>query len=91
MIGFCRTPKRLRAAINTAASSVVVSHTDDPDIRTGAKFKPLGLQVAAGVPLMCGEGDDFSTFRLGLFGLDKLADVDGTVARLETRLARLQR
>jgi hypothetical protein len=70
---------------------VVVSYTDDPDIRTGAKFKPLGLQVAAGVPLMCGEAADFSTFRLGLFGLDKLADVDGSVARLETRLAQLQR
>lgn len=79
------------AAEGFAASSVVVSHTDDPDIRTGAKFKPVGLQVAAGVPLMCGEGEDFSTFRLGLFGLDKLADVDGTVARLETRLAQLQR
>ena len=39
------------------------------------------MQVAAGVPLMCGEGDDFSTFRIGLFGLDKLADVDGTVRR----------
>ncbi len=79
------------AADGFAASSVVVSHTDDPDIRTGAKFKPLGLQVAAGVPLRCGEGADFSTFRLGLFGLDKLGDVDGTVARLETRLAQLQR
>ncbi len=42
-----------------------------------------GVQVAAGVPLMCGEGDDFSTFRVGLFGLDKLTDVDGTVGRLE--------
>ena len=48
-----------------------------------------GMQVAAGVPLMCGEGDDFSTFRVGLFGLDKLTDVDGTVARLEAHLGRL--
>ena len=79
------------AADGFAASSVVVSHTDDPDIKSGAKFKPLGLQVAPGVPLRCGEGADFSTFRLGLFGLDKLGDVDGTVARLETRLAQLQR
>ena len=46
------------------------------------------MQVAAGVPLMCGEGDDFSTFRIGLFGLDKLADVDGTVGRLEASLRR---
>ena len=70
-----------------AAPSVVVVHTDDPDIKSGAKFKAGGMQVAAGVPLMCGEGDDFSTFRVGLFGLDKLTDVDGAVARLETHLA----
>ncbi len=69
-----------------AAPSVVVSFTDDPEIRSGAKFKQAGIQVAAGVPLMCGEGDDFSTFRLGLFGLDKLGDIDGTVARLEAHL-----
>jgi aspartate aminotransferase-like enzyme len=69
-----------------AAPSVVVSFTDDPDIRSGAMFKQRGVQVAAGVPLMCGEGDDFSTFRLGLFGLDKLTDVDGTVERLQARL-----
>ena len=65
---------------------MVVAHTDDPEIRSGAKFKAGGLQVAAGVPLMCGERDDFSTFRIGLFGLDKLGDVDGTVARLEAHL-----
>ncbi|HET8767976.1 MAG TPA: alanine--glyoxylate aminotransferase family protein [Pedococcus sp.] len=76
------------AADGFAAPSVVVSFTDDPEIRTGAKFKQQGVQVAAGVPLMCGEGDDFSTFRLGLFGLDKLTDVDGTVERLAAHLAR---
>ncbi len=69
-----------------AAPSVVVAFTDDPEIRSGAKFKQRGVQVAAGVPLMCGEGDDFSTFRVGLFGLDKLTDVDGTVERLEAHL-----
>jgi len=74
------------AADGFAAPSVVVSFTDDPDIRSGARFKQRGMQVAAGVPLMCGEGDDFSTFRVGLFGLDKLTDVDGTVARLEAHL-----
>ena len=74
------------AAEGFAAPSVVVSYTDDPDIRSGAKFKQRGMQVAAGVPLMCGEGDDFSTFRVGLFGLDKLTDVDGTVERLEAHL-----
>jgi aspartate aminotransferase-like enzyme len=74
-----------------AAPSVVVAFTDDPAIRSGAKFRQVGVQVAAGVPLMCGEGDSFSTFRIGLFGLDKLADVDGTVERLETRLDQLDR
>ena len=74
------------AAEEFAAPSVVVSFTDDPDIRSGAKPKQRGIQVAAGVPLMCGEGDDFSTFRVGLFGLDKLGDVDGTVERLEAHL-----
>lgn len=77
------------AAEGFAAPTVVVSYTDDPGIKSGASFKPLGLQVAAGVPLMCGEGEDFSTFRIGLFGLDKLGDVDGAVARLETALGRL--
>ncbi|MFC7495368.1 MULTISPECIES: aminotransferase class V-fold PLP-dependent enzyme [unclassified Nocardioides] len=76
------------AADGFAAPSVVVSYTDDPGIRSGARLKEHGIQVAAGVPLMCGEGDDFSTFRIGLFGLDKLTDVDGTVERLEARLAR---
>ncbi len=74
------------AAEGFAAPSVVVSFADDPEIRTGAKFKRGGMQVAAGVPLMCGERDDFSTFRLGLFGLDKLTDVDGTVKRLAAHL-----
>ena len=69
-----------------AAPSVVVAFTDDPDVRSGAKFKAQGIQVAAGVPLMCGEGDDFSTFRVGLFGLDKLTDVDGAVERLKAHL-----
>lgn len=74
------------AAPEFASPSVVVVHTDDPDIKSGAKFKAGGVQIAAGVPLMCGERDDFSTFRLGLFGLDKLGDVDGTVARFEAHL-----
>ena len=74
------------AADRFAAPSVVVAFTDDPEVRSGAKFKQRGVQVAAGVPLMCGEGDDFSTFRVGLFGLDKLTDVEGTVARLEAHL-----
>ena len=76
------------AAPEYAAASVVVVHTDDPGLRSGEKFVSAGLQAAAGVPLMCGEPEGFSTFRLGLFGLDKWADVDGTVARLAERLDR---
>ncbi len=75
------------AAEGFAAPSVVVAYTDDAEIRSGAKFKQVGMQVAAGVPLMCGEPDDFSTFRIGLFGLDKLSDVDGTAERLAAHLA----
>ncbi|MBB2985489.1 alanine--glyoxylate aminotransferase family protein [Terracoccus luteus] len=78
------------AADDVAAASVVVLHTDDPDLRSGAGLKSVGLQVAAGVPLKCDEPDDYASFRLGLFGLDKLGDVDGTVARLEQGLERLE-
>ncbi|MCO5120833.1 MAG: aminotransferase class V-fold PLP-dependent enzyme [Burkholderiaceae bacterium] len=77
------------AAPGFEAPGVVVSYTDDPDIRSGKKFLGLGLQTAAGVPLQCDEPADFSTFRLGLFGLDKLHDVDGTVGRLEEALVKI--
>lgn len=77
------------AAAEFASPTVVVVHTTDPELKTGAKFKQTGLQVAAGVPLHCGERDDFSSFRLGLFGLDKLDDVAGTVARLAEALSRV--
>ncbi|MCX7897275.1 MAG: aminotransferase class V-fold PLP-dependent enzyme [Rhodocyclaceae bacterium] len=77
------------AAPGFEAPGVVVSYTDDAEIQNGKKFAALGLQIAAGVPLMCGEGADFSTFRIGLFGLDKLADVDGTVSLLARALERL--
>ncbi|GAB1479991.1 aminotransferase class V-fold PLP-dependent enzyme [Paracoccaceae bacterium] len=70
------------AAPGYQAPGVVVSYTDDADVQNGSKFKALGMQIAAGVPLQVGEGEGFRTFRLGLFGLDKLADVEATVARL---------
>ena len=70
------------AADGFGAPGVVVSYTADPDIQTGKRFAAEGMQIAAGVPLQCDEPADFRTFRLGLFGLDKLYDVDGTVARL---------
>ncbi|WP_439140683.1 aminotransferase class V-fold PLP-dependent enzyme [Planktotalea sp.] len=70
------------AADGYGAPGVVVSYTDDPAIQNGSKFSALGMQIAAGVPLQCDEPEDFRTFRLGLFGLDKLYDVDGTMTRL---------
>ncbi|AXT28515.1 alanine--glyoxylate aminotransferase family protein [Ruegeria sp. AD91A] len=71
------------AADGFGAPGVVVSYTSDPEIQNGRKFAALGMQIAAGVPLQCDEPEGFSTFRLGLFGLDKLYDVDGTIARLK--------
>ncbi len=71
------------AAEGFQAPGVVVSYTADGDVQNGAKFRAQGLQIAAGVPLQVGEGAEFKTFRIGLFGLDKLKDVPGTVARLE--------
>ena len=74
------------AAEGFQAPGVVVSYTDDTGIKTGKKFAEVGVQIAAGVPLRCDEPEDFQTFRLGLFGLDKLQNIDRTVARLEEAL-----
>ena len=64
------------AADGYHAPGVVVSYTTDKEIHNGSKFKDIGMQIAAGVPLQCDEGEDYQTFRLGLFGLDKLKDID---------------
>ncbi|MGK0269691.1 MAG: aspartate aminotransferase-like enzyme [Cocleimonas sp.] len=74
------------AAEGFGAPGVVVSYTQDRDVQTGKKFGAVGMQIAAGVPLMCDEREDYKTFRLGLFGLDKLMNVDRTVASLEAAL-----
>ncbi len=71
------------AAKGFQAPGVVVSYTDDPEIQNGKKFLDIGFQIAAGVPLQCDEPEDFQTFRLGLFGLDKLHNIDRTVESLE--------
>ncbi|MFT4013115.1 MAG: aminotransferase class V-fold PLP-dependent enzyme [Paracoccus sp. (in: a-proteobacteria)] len=71
------------AADGFAAPGVVVCHTDDPEVQSGRKFLAEGYQIAAGVPLQVGEGEGFRTFRIGLFGLDKLKDVEATLARLK--------
>ncbi|MBQ0930513.1 aminotransferase class V-fold PLP-dependent enzyme [Ideonella alba] len=77
------------AAPGYQAPGVVVSYTEDPGIQNGSKFIAQGLQTAAGVPLQCDEGADFKTFRLGLFGLDKLANVERSVASLAAALDRI--
>ena len=74
------------AADGYGAPGVVVSYTDDPAIQNGSKFAAEGMQIAAGVPLMCDEPEDYKSFRLGLFGLDKLHDVDGAVTKLRKAL-----
>jgi aspartate aminotransferase-like enzyme len=71
------------AAPGFQSPGVVVSYTSDPDIQSGKKFLHEGMQIAAGVPLQCDERTDFRTFRLGLFGLEKLQNVDQTVANLK--------
>ena len=76
------------AAAGFEAPGVVVVYTDEPSVKNGSRFMAEGVQVAAGVPLMVGEGDGFSTVRFGLFGLDKLADIPGTVQRLESALVK---
>ncbi len=77
------------AAPGFEAPGVVVCYTDDPGIKSGAKFAEQGLQTAAGVPLMCDEPEDFQTFRVGLFGLDKLHNVDRSVANLANALDKI--
>ena len=74
------------AADGYQAPGVVVCYTTDDSVQNGKKFVEQGLQIAAGVPLQCDEPADYKTFRLGLFGIDKLNDVDGTVARFKTAL-----
>ncbi|MEM8579682.1 MAG: aminotransferase class V-fold PLP-dependent enzyme [Pseudomonadota bacterium] len=77
------------AADGFGAPGVVVVYTDDADLHSGKKFAAQGMQVAAGVPLQCDEPADFQTFRIGLFGLDKLYDVNAAVSRLEQVLEKV--
>ena len=77
------------AAEGFKAPGVVVNYTTEPTMQNGSAFAALGMQAAAGVPLMVDEPADFKTFRLGLFGLDKLHNVDRTVKNLEDVLNKL--
>lgn len=75
------------AAAGFEAPGVVVSYTDDSAVQNGSKFSSQGMQIAAGVPLQCDEPEDFRTFRLGLFGLDKLKNVDRAVDQIRDALS----
>lgn len=77
------------AADGFGAPGVIVSYTSNDEIKSGKKFADLGLQIAAGVPLQCDEGPDFKTFRLGLFGLDKLKNIDRTITTLAQALDKI--
>jgi aspartate aminotransferase-like enzyme len=77
------------AAEGFEAPGVVVMYTKDPGVQNGSKFSAEGMQIAAGVPLRCDEPSDFQTFRLGLFGLDKLYDVDTAVAKFKGTLEKV--
>jgi aspartate aminotransferase-like enzyme len=77
------------AADGFKAPGVVVSYTTDTGMHNSKKFLALGLQTAAGVPLQCDEPADFMTFRIGLFGLEKLHNVDRTVGQLADALDRM--
>jgi aspartate aminotransferase-like enzyme len=78
------------AAPGFDAPGVVVSYTTDADIHSSKKFRELGLQTAAGVPLQCDEPADFRSWRIGLFGLDKLQNIDRTLRHLEGALAQIR-
>lgn len=77
------------AAEGFQAPGVVVSYTSDPEIQSGKKFLALGLQTAAGVPLQCDEPPGFMSFRLGLFGLEKLHNPERTEQNLARALDQL--
>ena len=77
------------AAEGFKAPGVVVNYTTDSAMQNGSAFAAQGMQAAAGVPLMVDEPADFKTFRIGLFGLDKLHNVDRTVANLEAVIDKL--
>jgi len=78
------------AADGFEAPSVVVCFAPNAEMKSGKAFAEQGLQIAAGVPLECGEREDYASFRIGLFGLDKLSDPERTVAHLETALEQIR-
>lgn len=77
------------AADGFQSPGVVVCYTSDPAVKNGSKFMQAGVQIAGGVPLACDEPEDFQSFRIGLFGLDKLQNIDRTVQHFEEAVAKV--
>mmetsp|Transcript_11346 Transcript_11346/g.16455 ORF Transcript_11346/g.16455 Transcript_11346/m.16455 type:complete len:456 (+) Transcript_11346:178-1545(+) len=50
------------------------------------RFKAHGLQIAMGVPWRVNEPEGLQTFRIGLFGLDKMGNIPHTIETLGTAL-----
>ena len=83
-----RRPQRIQSLDNWTLEESVVQAVELR--RNGSKFAAIGMQIAAGVPLMCDEPEDYMAFRLGLFGLDKLHNIDRTVAALDNALTQIR-
>ena len=77
------------AADGYQAPGVIVCYTEEANIQNGKRFADAGIQIAAGVPLRCDEPEDFQTYRIGLFGLDKLYDIDRTIKTLDGALSQI--
>ena len=78
------------AAAGFQAPGVAVFYTDNDELHTGRAFATAGVQIAAGVPLEIDEPADYKSFRIGLFGLDKLKDVDAAVERFAKALEQVR-
>ena len=77
------------AAEGYKAPTVIVNYTSEEDMKSGKKFADLGVQIAAGMPLEIGEPSDFMSFRIGLFGIDKLLNIDRTVENFKLALEKI--
>ena len=77
------------AAKGYKAPTVIVNYTSEEDMKSGKKFADLGVQIAAGMPLEIGEPSDFMSFRIGLFGIDKLLNIDRTVENFKAALEKI--
>mmetsp|Transcript_8370 Transcript_8370/g.23591 ORF Transcript_8370/g.23591 Transcript_8370/m.23591 type:complete len:374 (+) Transcript_8370:197-1318(+) len=73
------------AAPGFEGPTVLVFHCADSTAMVQL-FKQEGFKIAGGFSFFLGEKEKPKTFRLGLFGLDKLRDVHGTARNLDAVL-----